>query len=59
MPALVRPSETSQRPLSPRIRGPRAARFALVSGIGFLIAYLYVATSSPIYRSWLSPGLPP
>ena len=46
MPALVRPSETSQQiRLSPRVFAGlvRAAEFALVSGIGFLIAYLYVA----------------
>jgi Undecaprenyl-phosphate glucose phosphotransferase len=46
VPALVRPSETSQQSrLSPRVFAGlvRAAEFALVSGIGFLIAYLYVA----------------
>jgi hypothetical protein len=46
MPALAQPSETSkQSRLSPRVFAGlvRAAEFALVSGIGFLIAYLYVA----------------
>jgi Undecaprenyl-phosphate glucose phosphotransferase len=57
VPALAQPSDTSkQSRLSPRVFAGlvRTAEFALVSGIGFLIAYLYVADFFRQYAAALS-----